>query len=123
MHDLGSAWAKLPQVAAALLAEDVSAQNVAAVISRRLGALTRQVAFVAELRMRKAGLGEPPCPYALAVLGSAGRGESLLAMDQDNALIFADGEPGGAEDQWFEKLGIHVADILTKSACPIARAA
>ena len=45
--------------------------------------------------MRKAGLGEPPCPYALAVLGSAGRGESLLAMDQDNALVFAEGEPGG----------------------------
>ena len=121
VHDLGSAWAKLPQVAAALLAEDVSAQNVAAVISRRLGALTRQVAFVAEMRMRKEGRGEPPCPYALAVLGSAGRGESLLAMDQDNALIFAEGEPGGAVDQWFEKLAIHVADILHEIGVPYCK--
>lgn len=121
VHDLGSAWAKLPQVAAALLAEDVSASNVAAVISRRLGALTRQVAFVAELRMRKEGRGEPPCPYALAVLGSAGRGESLLAMDQDNALIFAEGEPGGAADQWFEKLSIHVADILDEIGVPYCK--
>ena len=121
MHDLGAAWAKLPQVAAALLAEDVSAQNVAAVISRRLGALTRQVAFVAELRMRKEGRGEPPCPYALAVLGSAGRGESLLAMDQDNALVFADGEPGGAADQWFERLSIHVADILDEVGVPYCK--
>ena len=121
VHDLGAAWAKLPQVAAALLSEDVSAQNVAAVISRRLGALTRQVAFVAELRMRKEGRGEPPCPYALAVLGSAGRGESLLAMDQDNALIFADGEPGGAADQWFERLGIHVADILDEVGVPYCK--
>ena len=31
------------------------------------------------------GSGGPPCPYAVAVLGSAGREESLLAMDQDNA--------------------------------------
>ena len=44
-------------------------------------------------------------------------------MDQDNALVFADGAPGGPEDRWFEKLGIHIADILQKSACPIARAA
>ena len=96
-------------------------QNVAAVISRRLGALTRQVAFVAEVRMRKEGRGEPPCPYSLAVLGSAGRGESLLAMDQDNALIFADGEPGGAADQWFEKLAIHVADILDEVGVPYCK--
>jgi CBS domain-containing protein len=121
VHDLGLAWAKLPQVAAALLAEDVSAQNVAAVISRRLGALTRQVAFVAELRMRKEGFGEPPCPYALAVLGSAGRGESLLAMDQDNALIFADGEPGGEQDKWFEKLGVYIADHLHEVGVPYCK--
>lgn len=121
VHDLGLAWAKLPQVAAALLAEDVSAPNVAAVISRRLGALTRQVAFVAEVRMRKEGRGEPPCPYALAVLGSAGRGESLLAMDQDNTLIFAKGEPGGAADQWFEKLAVHVADILHEVGVPYCK--
>ena len=38
--------------------------------------------------------GPPPCAYAFAVLGSAGRGESLLAMDQDNALVFAKGAPG-----------------------------
>ncbi len=121
VHELGLAWAKLPQVAAALLHEDVSAQNVAAVISRRLGALTRQVAFVAELRMRKEGRGAPPCPYALAVLGSAGRGESLLAMDQDNALIFAEGDPGGAEDKWFETLSGHIADVLHEVGVPYCK--
>ena len=52
--------------------------------------------------MRAAGRGDPACPYALAVLGSAGRGESLLAMDQDNALVFAEGAPDGPQDRWFE---------------------
>ena len=55
--------------------------------------------------MIEAGHGPPPCPYAVAVLGSAGRGESLLAIDQDNALVFARGRAGGAADRWFEKLG------------------
>src|SRR6185503_9349934 len=34
VHDLGAAWAKLPQVVASLMAEDVNARDVAAVISR-----------------------------------------------------------------------------------------
>ena len=41
VHDLARAWAKLPQVAASLLVEVVSTRDVAAVISRELGALTR----------------------------------------------------------------------------------
>ena len=52
------------------------------------------------------------------VLGSAGRGESLLAMDQDNAIVFAEGEPDGPEDRWFAALGAHVADILHEVGVP-----
>jgi DNA polymerase-3 subunit epsilon/CBS domain-containing protein len=121
VHALATAWAKLPQVVGSLLYEGVSARDNAAVISRELGALTGQAAVIAEQRMREAGRGAAPCPYALAVLGSAGRGESLLAMDQDNALVFAAGEPGGAADRWFEQLGIHVADILHEVGVPYCK--
>jgi CBS domain-containing protein len=71
--------------------------------------------------MQAAGAGPAPCSYAVAVLGSAGRGESLLAMDQDNALVFADGAPGGAEDRWFEALGMHVSDILHGVGVPYCK--
>jgi len=118
---LGCAWAKLPHVAASLLAEGVDARQIAQIISRELGALTRQAAVLAERQMRKAGLGEAPCPYAVAVLGSAGRGEALLAMDQDNALVFAHGAPEGPEDRWFERLGIHIADILNEVGVPYCK--
>jgi CBS domain-containing protein len=121
VHGLGAAWAKLPQAVASLLAEGVNVLDVAAVISSELGALTRQAAIIAEERMRGAGHGEPTCAYAVAVLGSAGRGESLLAMDQDNALVFADGAPGSPEDAWFEKLGLHVADILHEVGVPYCK--
>jgi signal-transduction protein with cAMP-binding, CBS, and nucleotidyltransferase domain len=43
------------------------------------------------------------------VLGSAGRGESLLAADQDNALVH-DGDE--AADPWFAELGARSADLL-----------
>jgi DNA polymerase-3 subunit epsilon/CBS domain-containing protein len=118
VHALGSAWAKLPAVARGLVAEGVDARDIAAVISRELGALTRRAATIGELRMRDGGKGDPPVPYAVLVLGSAGRGESLLAMDQDNAIIFAEGEPDGTVDRWFGELGKHIADILHEVGVP-----
>ncbi len=121
VHALAAAWARLPGVAASLVDEAVTARDVAAVISRELGALTRQAAVIAEARMRDAGLGDPPCSFAVAVLGSGGRGESLLAMDQDNALVFAEGRPGGPADAWFERLGTHIADILHEAGVPYCK--
>ncbi|KRR16655.1 hypothetical protein CQ14_13640 [Bradyrhizobium lablabi] len=120
-HALSAARAQLPRVAQMLLAEGLSGRDIAEVISRELGALSRQAAVIAERIMRENGRGEPPCDYALLVLGSAGRGESLLAMDQDNALIFAQGEPDGEEDRWFAALGTHVADILHEVGVPYCR--
>jgi DNA polymerase-3 subunit epsilon/CBS domain-containing protein len=118
---LARGWAKLPVVAAGLLAEGVSGRDIAALISRRLGGLTERAAVIAEQRMKEAGQGEPPCSYAVALLGSAGREESLLAMDQDNALVFAEGAPESAADRWFAALGAHVADILHEAGVPYCR--
>lgn len=121
VYELGRSWSKLPAVAASLLAEDIPAREIAAIISGELAALTRKAAMIAENRMREDGYGEPPCGYAMAVLGSGGRGESLLAMDQDNAIIFEHGEPDGPEDAWFGKLGAHVADILNEVGVPYCK--
>ncbi len=115
---LAAAWARLPQAVGALLAEEVSGRDIAAVISRELCALTRRAGVLAERRMKEEGQGDAPCPYALCVLGSGGRGESLLAMDQDNAIVFAEGQPGGAADIWFARLGGMVADILHEVGVP-----
>jgi CBS domain-containing protein len=120
-HALSVAWAKLPHLAASLLEEGLSGREIAEVISRELGALARQAAVIAERMMRQSGQGEPPVPYALLVLGSAGRGESLLAMDQDNAVIFERGDPDGPEDRWFAVFGEQVADILHQAGVPYCR--
>lgn len=109
--ELARSWARLPEVARALAADGVPAVNVAAVISSELSALTARAAMLAEAEM-----GAPPCPYALLVLGSAGRGESLLAMDQDNALVTA--KAGAELDAWFAGFGARVADILHEIGVP-----
>ena len=49
---LAAAWARLPQAASGLVAEGVGARDIAAVISRELGALTRRAGVLAERRMK-----------------------------------------------------------------------
>jgi DNA polymerase-3 subunit epsilon/CBS domain-containing protein len=119
--ELARGWARLPQVAAALINEEMSGRQIAAVVSHQLCSLTARAAVLAEQRMRADGQGGPPCRYAFAVLGSGGRGESLLAMDQDNALVYAAGAPDGPEDAWFRQLGGHVADLLHEVGVPYCK--
>ncbi len=124
--DLGRIWSGLTTVARGLVFEEADPRDIAAIISRELRALTRRTCELAEAELAKRGDGPPPRPYAMMVLGSGGRGESLLAMDQDNAIIFdagetGGGEPGGSADRWFEQLGILVADMLNEAGvkyCP-----
>ena len=89
-------------------------------ISREIGAATRRAAELAERALAAEGK-TAPCSFAVLVLGSAGRGESLLALDQDNAILFAEGEPGGPEDRYFAELGARVADTLDQMGVPYCR--
>ncbi|MEQ1613735.1 MAG: CBS domain-containing protein, partial [Hyphomicrobiaceae bacterium] len=92
---LAGAWSKLPVMAKSLVEEDVDPRTVAAVASSEICLLTRRAAQLSEASMLHDGWGAPPCRHAVMVLGSAGRGESLLAADQDNAIVYATGEQGG----------------------------
>ncbi len=110
--ELAHIWSELTEVFAGLVAEDIDARTVASIISRELRALTRRACELAEADMMREGLGPPPVPFSVLVLGSGGRGESLLAMDQDNAIVYASGNPDGHEDRWFATLGLRFSDIL-----------
>ena len=114
---MAAVWGNITLVAKSLAGDDVDARDIAAVISRELCALTRHACILAERDMPT----PPPCAYAMLVLGSGGRGESLLAMDQDNAIVFAEGEPGGPEDQWFAELGGKVSDMLDTAGVPYCK--
>ena len=119
--DLGRAWARLAPMANSLLEEDVDPRLISSVISSEICILTRRASQMAEERMAAAGLGRPSVRYCVLVLGSGGRGESLLAADQDNAIVYESGERDGPEDKWFEALAGHMTQILDEVGVPLCK--
>lgn len=107
----------LPTLARGLLAEGVGAPGIAEVVSAVLRDLTRRATEIALVAMAPSH-GPPPAPFAVLVLGSGGRGESLLAADQDNAIVH-DGTD--ADDAWFAELGRRIADILDGAGVPYCK--
>ncbi len=118
---MAAAFARMPQVAEQLLAEEVPAVQVAAVVSHEIGALTARAAREAEAMMLAEGAGPPPVAYAVLVLGSVGRGESLLAADQDNAVVTEVAADPEAADRWFARFGAHMADILDAAGVALCK--
>lgn len=118
---LAQAWAQLPHMARMLLEEDVDARLVSSVISSEICSVAQRAALMAERRLLDGGRGGPPVAYALMVLGSAGRGESLLAADQDHAIVYAEGTPDGPEDRWFAALGDEISNILDAVGIPFCK--
>ena len=113
---LAAAWGRVPETARKLAAEEVDPRTIASVISAEIRTLTRRAAEIAA-----AELGPAPVPYAVLVLGSAGRGESLLAADQDNAIVYADGEESGSAEAYFPRLGERIAACLDGVGIPFCK--
>lgn len=114
-EDMKTVMAALPKLAGGLLAEGVSARNIASVIALVIRDLTARATELAEASMAEDGWGAAPAPYAMLVLGSAGRGESLLVFDQDNAIVHRGGD---ADDVWFAELGKRVNQTLNDAGIP-----
>lgn len=77
-------------LATALLADGQPAMSVIAFINELNEDIMCAVLRQALEAMAGDGWGEPPVQFALLVMGSAGRKESLLHPDQDNGLILSD---------------------------------
>ena len=109
---LAAAHSQLPRVAAGLAAEGVSGTDTARIVSNEIRALTGRAATIAAERIEGGGYGPAPAPWCALVLGSGGRGESLLSADQDNAIVHAGSEE---DDAWFAALGSHMANLLDEA--------
>lgn len=119
--DLGRAWGMLAAAARSLEADRVEARDIASVISTEICALTRRAFELAEAHMVANGKGAAPCTYAVLVLGSAGRGESLIAADQDNALVISDAADMRAVDPWFDVMATEASAILDAVGVPLCK--
>jgi signal-transduction protein with cAMP-binding, CBS, and nucleotidyltransferase domain len=114
-EDMKEAIGQLPTLAGHLLAEGVSARNIGAVIALVVRDLTARAAELSETNMIANGWGPAPARYSVLVLGSGGRGESLLAFDQDNAIVHAG---TAADDAWFAELGRRMNEMLNAAGIP-----
>lgn len=112
---LALAFSRVATVADGMASEGIDGRATARVVSRELCDVTARAADIALQQLLSEGRGEAPARWCLLVLGSGGRGESLLSADQDNALIH-DGSPG--DDGWFEAFGSAVSDILNEAGVP-----
>ena len=118
---LASAWARLPLMARNLIEEEVDPRTISAVVSSEICGMTRRAAELAQAQLQSEGVGPPPVAFAVLVLGSAGRGESQLAADQDNAIVYAQGGEGGPEDRYFEALAKHMNETLDTAGVPLCK--
>ena len=109
---LADAHSRLPEVAAGLVADGLTGDAAARVVSNEIRALTGRAASIAVERLDREGFGPPPAAWCVLVLGSGGRGESLLSADQDNALVHTGTDE---DDEWFAALGAHLADLLDEA--------
>ncbi|WP_198376068.1 DUF294 nucleotidyltransferase-like domain-containing protein [Neoroseomonas rubea] len=103
-------------VATALLGEGVAVRDVVSLVSGINIELHRRV-----LDRCLATHGSPPVAFTLLVMGSGGRGESLLRPDQDNGLILAD-YPDAEHDRvdaWFRALAADFNAGLAAAGFPL----
>lgn len=118
--ELAGVWHKLADAARALVNEDVDGRDVAAIISSEVCALTARAASLSETEVSARHPRPTGLSYAVMVLGSGGRGESLLALDQDNAMVFEC--PDEAEGEaWLAKVAERMNAILDEIGVPLCK--
>ncbi len=122
-EDLAAAQYALGPLAASLLADGMEAIRIAAVISAENRAMTGRAADLALADLAAQGRGGAPAPWCLLVLGSGGRGESLLAPDQDNALVIDDSYDGDLDspEDWFTAFAGRINAILAQAGIPLCK--
>jgi len=114
--DVAAIKAAQAGIARALLAEGLSAEAVVRLVNGINLDLHRRI-----LAETLADHGPAPVPFTLLVMGSLGRGESLLTPDQDNGLILADypDQDHGTVDAWFRPFTEDFNQRLDQAGFPL----
>ena len=114
--DVAAIKAAQAGIARALLAEGLSAEAVVRLVNGINLDLHRRI--LAETLMDH---GPAPVPFTLLVMGSLGRGESLLTPDQDNGLMLADypDEDHATVDGWFRPFTEDFNQRLDQAGFPL----
>ncbi len=118
---LARAKAAQAEIVAALLAEHQPAAVALEFINAANVAAVARLAESALAALAADGWGEAPVPFAVIVMGSAGRGESLLSPDQDNGFILGDypAQDHARIDGYFSELARRLTRDLAAIGFPL----
>lgn len=100
------------------LEQEISIEFITSTATEINDALINRCLALSIAELDALGKPAPDVSFCWISLGSEGRGEQLLRTDQDNALIYADGDHGEEVRQWFLELGKRTTDKL--EACGFA---
>ncbi|MCE8034474.1 MAG: DUF294 nucleotidyltransferase-like domain-containing protein [Halomonas sp.] len=119
--DLPTAHAWQLRLVEALQRLDLPAWRISQLISDHNDLLYRRAIQLSLNEMQGQGWGSPPVAFCVLTLGSAGRHESLLAPDQDNAMIVADYPDARHSeiDGFFQALGERFTTRLDEAGIPL----
>ncbi|MCY4445187.1 MAG: DUF294 nucleotidyltransferase-like domain-containing protein [Rhodobacteraceae bacterium] len=120
-EELGRVWSGLASVTRSLIFGGTEPRTIAAIISRELRGITHRACVIAEAEILAKTQTKNLPNYSMIVLGSGGRGESLLAMDQDNAMIFDSHDAIQDTEPLLGGIAKRVSDILHQTGityCP-----
>ncbi len=120
IEELALVWRKLASAVRTLVQEEIDARDIAGIISGEVRSLTARAAAIAEREVSVTSPKPPALRFAVIVLGSGGRGESLLALDQDNAIVFEAADQPAAE-AWLLKFGKRMNAVLDEIGVPFCK--
>lgn len=121
VEGLAGSVEKLNRIVGRLLNAGVPITQATRFISDCNDRLTRRIIVLAQETLCDNGLGSPPVTYCWLAMGSEGRMEQTLRTDQDNAIIYADPEPGSRDSvkAYFLELGHWVVSALERCGFPL----
>jgi len=110
-------------LASKLLAENVSAPEIQALLTHINADIHARIVAAELASLESEGWGPPPVPFSVIVLGSGGRGENALHPDQDNGFILADypDDRHSDIDAWFIELAERMTRNLDDIGLPFCR--
>ena len=111
---------RIEQVMKVIFRHGGTAKEMCELVTSLNDHLTQKVILLAESEMIQEGWGPPPVPYSWVALGSEGRREQTLVTDQDNAIVFSDGDLGSEKEvqDYFLRLAEKVISGLERSGFP-----
>ncbi len=107
---IAAAREEVPRLVNEMIDNGAKAENVTSIITAISDTVLQRI-----VELTLAEHQEPPCRFAFMIMGSEGRREQTLKTDQDNAIVYEDGEGSDSAHDFFLSLGEAICHRLDQA--------